>query len=377
MQDYQVILEQLLSIINEPTSNLTVAALIAAFFTLALLIILLALTLYLLPKHPPATSRSEPGPAKSSPTEHSRARKRPSSRERRTRIVIASGLALLTFVSTWYVTGTVQYCGTSCHNEDGVVIGIRDTPHADISCIACHESGTVMGVPADIADRARYIYANLLEAIREESPAITGLGDRCLKCHETILEEVAEMEDTGIRVSHAEPLAAGMACEDCHTTSAHSASVTTGMQPCIECHDGVQADSECSLCHSKPPSDTAKRGSTGPTVSLGPVDDCGGCHSQTSCDTCHGIRMPHSGTFIQYAHAKEAAFANKAVCFEQCHAPTDCNKCHMGTFSVREVNGHPESWRQQHAVGGSGYCSCHQTKMPEQLQDQYFCEVCH
>jgi len=188
-----------------------------------------------------------------------------------------------------------------------------------------------------------------------------------------------------IRVSHAEPLEAGMNCVDCHGAVGHlgeAGRVAVSMDRCLGCHDGESASADCAVCHT---TDIAATGRdalvrddgriTGsgkyqyPTV-VASGADCSGCHDvETQCDPCHGLRLPHPEAFVKGYHAKDAAFEKKESCY-RCHDTRDCQSCHR-PFST----GHAPNWKTDHARSPwDAGCGCHGRGVNEETP---LCVFCH
>lgn len=374
--------EALLQVVREPTSNLTATALVAAMVTVVLVMIILVLLILLT-----RTTGDEHGAdarIKAAPPDRKQTKDHTAVRPQPLAWIVAFALVASALAGAWFMSGTQTYCAEQCHSSDPAVTAILSdgAPHADVACIDCHEDPGLAGVPAAAAARTGYLlsqYVGTDDQARALVPA-----ERCAGCHRSALDKVITNDDTATRMSHKEPLASGMVCADCHISVAHvGVTENAGMTPCLDCHNGEDASAACITCHIGDPSLAATEGRIYGTVELGPIVDCGGCHDQASCDACHGLRMPHSSEFLAYRHARDAAFGRKALCFEQCHVAEECQACHMGRFDAGRVTGHNENWRYEHSLidsssgAGEGYCSCHQQKMPPQLQDQRFCLVCH
>ncbi len=101
--------------------------------------------------------------------------------------------------------------------------------------------------------------------------------------------------------------------------------------------------------------------------------DCGGCHDQSSCDSCHGIRMPHTREFRLTGHARpgvEDLWFNGGKTCSKCHNETrrPCTGCHQAMPS------HGLTWSKYHQGDPRG-CSCH--ARTEHLYGRVICELCH
>ena len=403
---YQLIAE----IIAEPTANLTSALLLFGVLVLILLIMVVVAAFFLLPEDEGADRRTEKRPARRRPN---RAAKDPSLGDRLDgrELVSASSLgrhashlnvsrlqswpvlAVITVLlvmaagSAYWITSTDRYC-VSCHSgytvapadEGTVPVAANATvAHQSVNCVACHESRLPLGLPGNVVSRSRHLVGRALGRLPSAAPIAS---DACVACHSAVLDGVTVTGETGVRVSHAEPMAAGMPCTECHSDLGHGETAVprAGMTPCVRCHDGTRAPAECAFCHTK---DVA-RSSTDPLVfapvNLPPVTDCGGCHDQGPCDACHGTRMPHPQTFIDGEHARYAGFDKKRDCW-RCHDSGDCGKCHQTKPESRGYWGHGDGsfWKYQHGrvtpPGTQAGCGCH-GRSPYARAGNY-CEACH
>lgn len=257
-------------------------------------------------------------------------------------------LWLLAFGVIWvaggFVSGRDAVC-LSCHIDDSVhVLRLEDPtsdPHGDVDCVLCHETpNRVAAVTTAVPRRAvHYVTA----AVRESSGAGYGVpvaNHTCAYCHTQALAETRENLERGVRVSHVEPLEARALCSDCHVLQQGSGVIdsrTVGMEPCLRCHDAETASAECSYCHTRDVGYAVRARSAVEPRNLVSDITCGGCHSEESCDACHGIRMPHTAAFMGPGHARAAVediwFNNGRVC-NRCHTSTTrpCARCHRGSF---------------------------------------------
>lgn len=287
---------------------------------------------------------------------------------------LAPVLLLAALVFGYYFTGSDTYCAKTCHaNQESVILAGR-TDHA--SCVACHEPPAgISTIPLNVASRVGMVVSQL----RGVAPTSTVVDSRaCLRCHQSAMRNVVT-SSTGIRMSHAETNAAGTVCTSCHPTAGHSNLRTQSMSTCLVCHDGKKASADCATCHVKQPLATVAVASnaatttlgsgkvTFPLVDLGPPN-CAGCHDlKTQCDTCHGVRMPHSDEFIKGGHAVVAAFDGKQVC-QKCHSVTFCSDCHKSFDSA-----HSPTWKVDHQkFAWNEGCSCH-----PRAQGSTWCYQCH
>jgi hypothetical protein len=148
-------------------------------------------------------------------------------------------------------------------------------------------------------------------------------------------------------MSHTEPLAAGMSCTQCHVfTEVSLAEAKSGrMQTCLFCHDGSgAAKNDCNTCHRKSPTAYATHradpANAQDLVTTSAQNYCYDCHKTKSCDSCHGLRIPHSADFqdtdneaTMGVHARAAIRLGSAMC-EKCHntksasGAVPCTNCH-------------------------------------------------
>jgi type II secretory pathway component PulM len=302
-------------------------------------------------------------------------------------------LALLLFAVTYGVTNSTAYCTFRCHQD---LVEIPEAPstapltatglsatavetttaepayHED--CGGCHRSGVV----TDVMDRGRMVFVSFTGSGETSLSAVVP-SSNCLRCHRSILRDVVTGSGSNVRMSHKEPYEAGMACDYCHARTGHDGTRSPQMSSCSECHDGKQASVECSTCHTSSPSDQSTRnepqGSESRRIYRAvPIDDnrCYDCHRPAACDSCHGVRVPHTPEFYAGRHAYYAAWDRKDVCYV-CHEVESCQDCHQ---SFAAGSNHYASWEQDHVRSSpTARCSCHDRRSPSRTEP--FCTVCH
>lgn len=294
-------------------------------------------------------------------------------------------LALGSLVATYAITGVDTVCMESCHADSAAVAQVHENDHRyRARCVECHEEGSGADLVTAIASRSTMLVAEA--GLTDAAPSRPVTSAACLGCHEDVLQGVLESDRVNVRMSHAEPIASGMDCVDCHGPVGHlgeSARISVSMDVCLGCHDGDAAPTECSACHTTDIAAVGRDSLSGEETRITgsgryqypPVEvsdrDCGGCHElETQCDPCHGTRLPHPERFVQGYHAKDAAWSKKETCF-RCHEEVwDCQQCHS-PFSV----GHLDSWVRDHqsAEWDSG-CGCHGRGTNEDIP---ICVFCH
>lgn len=395
-------------VIRQPSANPQLTLLVVAIAALALAIIVV-LGLMLMPRKKrrvkkivrrwvpdeplagDATAVAAASPAAETPPAPARAARPPlTPRQRRWRRFSSAATAVLVpllvagaLVSAYVMTGTDAACLT-CHADSPAVDAVHENDHGGrASCADCHEQGTGADVVSATVTRVEMVLvqSGLPTSTVEPRPVSSAA---CARCHD-VRTGTLESSRVNIRVSHAEPLAAGMNCTDCHGAVGHLGEAgrsAVSMERCLGCHDGTTAAAECVTCHTTDIATTGRDSLvrddgrvTGsgtyqyPTV-VASDTDCSGCHQvETQCDPCHGLRLPHPDRFVEGYHAKDAAFEKKETCF-RCHDTRDCQSCHR-PFTV----GHADNWKTDHASAAwDAGCGCHGRGVNE---DVPICVYCH
>ncbi|MDY0340321.1 MAG: cytochrome c3 family protein [Coriobacteriia bacterium] len=360
-----------LKIVADPTSNLTAAVFLMAAVVLVVLIIILMAIIVMLPRGRHQQRQPESDDELEDILEVHEGVSAPApapARPRRGRAfagggsawVIAIGL-MAVFGSAYVGTAQDSFCMT-CHAE--VRTEVEGGTHAATACVRCHEDS--LALPSNTARRVFDVAAHYGLGTSAYSTHVP--SSRCYSCHKDITDAVTHNEETGVMMSHAEPLDAGYACADCHRSKMHAdMTAPAGMSVCLACHDAETASAECSTCHAK---DTSAASELAAERIYGIATitrrDCEGCHSMESCDACHGIRMPHPEEFLQ-THPRYSGFDLKEQCFEQCHTQADCGKCHA------PWNGHESDFKETHKryAKDSSCNTCHNQ------HEGPMCDLCH
>jgi hypothetical protein len=269
----------------------------------------------------------------------------------------------------------------SCHPDNPHAAAAASDPHVAVACVACHEPGGAFArVTINATTRFEHFVLGSTDTTAAAAYGRPVSSYACRGCHGSPMNAVTVDETRGVKVSHAEPLAAGAECVDCHVlVSGVLTKRTVGMAPCLRCHTGSKVSVACATCHIGDPALAARATEpTGGTFAKRLVTNprCGGCHlSQASCDHCHGIRMPHSEVFMAYGHARAAAldiWDNGGRMCRKCHyeGNRDCGKCHYSFPS------HPSDFKSTHTFARWGEeCGCH--GWDARARGILFCQVCH
>lgn len=383
--------EQLLTLFTDPGSNLNAALALYAVVALLVLIVLIVGVMFVMgasDEEHDAEDRSEAivdAEAVESVTAGQDAAdiatSPPARRPRSlavTVLVLAACVAGVLLVAGYTTSspGTCEGChATNPHSkaEKG------SDPHAGVACVSCHETGGAAGRYAlGVPTRAAHIAGHVAGLATAASYGRTTRA-ACAACHRDDIAGTTTDPERGVRMSHAEPLAASATCSDCHRLRSGVLSARgVGMNPCLRCHDSKRAPSACGTCHDKRASTAARVRKVAPAVQVSDVR-CGGCHDEKAeCDSCHGLRMPHTKRFMAYEHARAGAldlwYGGGRTC-GKCHTSTrnPCSSCHSSMLG----SGHGPGNAVAHRTAASSACdSCHQANAYARGRD--FCvDLCH
>lgn len=390
------VLRTVQDIIRDPSANPLQSAILLGVGLVSALI--LVITLFLVMTRPSAEERAllaQTGLAEEPETlsaeERASARREAVLRRRATATTVTS-LVILAWVGVWLVAGLTTSSNdvcTSCHTNTSHTAAGKSDPHAKVACVDCHEGGGAFArISVNVLSRMEHV-----TLAQTDSKAASDFGkpvasDACLACHGKQLQGTYYDARLHVKVSHAEPLAAGAECVDCHALKSGVVGATTvGMSSCLRCHgDGKRAKAGCEVCHDGDPSLAIRPTIEATAMAAVQVANpgCGGCHTDmTRCNACHGISMPHTVAFEQSGHARAAAEAiwsnNLGMC-RKCHyaGHNDCQQfgCHVAPFPA-----HPSpAWQTLHASApwaqSNTTCACHKWN-PYDHNGMNFCEICH
>ena len=286
-------------------------------------------------------------------------------------LIVAAGLIGIA-LSPGLVSVSAR-CG-SCHATEQAVAAWEAGVHADASCYDCHASGGIFGsLRASATGAIRYITSESRASTATPVASESVFSDRCLRCHQEILDGVMGVQ---IRMRHSDVVEEGFACTTCHPFSGHGPlaleqgrSIERSMMSiCLACHDGVRADSDCLICHEGRPSDSLNPRPAGNTPA---GIRCSGCHSEDTtarCIDCHGLELPHPTVFFS-EHAGRS-WANPGLC-ATCHESAS-SSLGCGCHADANIHGTYDMWFPRHGPAATtnwpGGCNCH---------DLSFCGLCH
>jgi hypothetical protein len=371
--------------IREPSANPTQSLLVIAILVTLVLLILVSMVLLAMGPSRPARSSLRPrGEGEARPPARPRLLDRTGWRSpAMSRLLVASIVVILVagLLAVVGVTSGGRTACVSCHPDSHGIAALGTDPHRAVACVACHEAGgDVARTTINAVPRFEHMVLGWLGDSGASGYGLPVASDSCRGCHGTRIAVVLTKSPRGLKMSHKEPLNAGAECVDCHQLEdGVIASATGGMAPCRRCHGTGSVFSACDRCHDGDPALAARTPDlTGTLTATALVENprCDGCHvSQKTCDACHGIRMPHTGSFMVAGHARAAAidiWDNGGRVCRKCHykGHRPCSQCHAAFPS------HPASFRLLHRSGDpiTG-CTCHE--WDPKARGMTFCQLCH
>jgi Cytochrome c7 and related cytochrome c/Doubled CXXCH motif (Paired_CXXCH_1) len=212
----------------------------------------------------------------------------------------------------------------------------------------------------------------------------------CGDCHDDLDASLKADPNPLLLFRHGKHFRTGVSdCAQCHVANTHTPDKTRvpRMITCAKCHqkgpdEEARAPGTCQTCHppgvsQAPPSHTleewapkahAERART--TAGF----DCLQCHSETTCESCHGLQMPHPQTWAEQPHVR-SYFDDPKLC-ARCHelpaaheqdGRDTCDSCHhpQGQQDQNWIQAHPDVIRSR------GATSCFQCHAEET------CATCH
>jgi hypothetical protein len=285
-----------------------------------------------------------------------------------------AGLVVLFALLLGVTAATLPGC-TICHSQPAFVQATAKSAHANVECVRCH-------VEQGPAPRLAYAYHMIFGMALKVAPINSGPvsaipNTNCLACHQDVMK--AKVTAQGISILHSE-CSKGRMCTDCHSQTAHGATVKwptqATMNNCLDCHSTSKVRSDCTMCHKG--RTQQERLLTGEwavthganwkqTHGMGDLKTCASCHPQDFCVRCHGIPLPHNADFIR-THPLSAA-TNRSDC-ALCHKQTFCYSCHGLEMP------HPKTFTPTHPalVKAEGSAKCYRCHVKD---DCINCHVKH
>lgn len=175
-------------------------------------------------------------------------------------LVISIGIVILLLAGGGLSVYLVRYSATNdrvcvqCHPElIDLWQGSKGHPADTTSCHECHSPGQKI-LPSDW---------NIVRHIRNQIAPPKYLADdiltsqRCLDCHEDVLDLGYEVKKKVIKFTHRYHIDEGLECVDCHRTAGHVYMTGSTNRPsideCRDCHimefTGPPKSQKCFSCH--------------------------------------------------------------------------------------------------------------------------------
>lgn len=282
------------------------------------------------------------------------------------------------------------------------VLGLKkagDTSHpfehkkhttAGVNCVKCHEGISGAGEEGDLHLPTTEKCVSCHSKPHDPRPCANCHGDSATRAGSVAARKY-------LRFAHTRHLPKVKdQCVPCHAAAGTDAAVLRPpMAQCFGCHGHKDQWNvrNCDACHIDLPSERTKPAShivhDGDFVREHGVraasvkDLCATCHTQSSCDVCHGATTPalpwkfntekpsfarlHPGNFM--ARHPDEARAQPALCIT-CHAETQCVACHLDRKVAAKPgipSPHPPGWVRA-AAGGHGRAA---------RLDPQSCAACH
>ncbi|MCL2680073.1 MAG: hypothetical protein FWF11_01150 [Coriobacteriia bacterium] len=316
-----------------------------AFALLAVLLVLVAITLVMVINRPKDTIRVvEASETKSKEKPEVLLERRVGENKDPLRTYMTAASFAIILALMWLSTGAVTRVNlvcTSCHGSDLHVEQLAYTPHRDISCVSCHETGGFIG-SVTTAMPARVAHIVVGTFVDENVPGYRSFSESsCYSCHAGRLSGVRLSSNGLMRISHLGIIEARFPCAQCHVLDSDKGTMTIArgaMQRCVTCHDATaNVPLVCSTCHRNnsqyvsarqldPDADFSRQ--LVPHSVFRNQEFCYRCHETAGCDACHGgIRMPHPTQYVYSTHVTDTWDYGIAAC-DTCHTRKFCDNCH-------------------------------------------------
>lgn len=263
---------------------------------------------------------------------------------------------------------------------------------ADLTCVECHDDGTLTGPGITKSVRSGDLSLPLEETCFNchdvEEGAAADPPSACSTCHPgyapefpkgvdhtetrkaTTFPPKLQILEPHLKMNHKAHVDLGIGCDACHegvenVDLATVANSLPTMGTCLACHDGS--------------SHTFKK--KGKEVAVVAPAECATCHitqpdGRLKTDLPGGVLMPE-GWYFGDAHDDAwlkghalVSSTDEQSC-QNCHTPQDCLDCHNGVSKPLKI--HPNNWILTHPISSRrsdpGCASCHKS--------QTFCTDCH
>ncbi len=352
---------------------------------------------------------------------------------RRPRAIIWTGIGLMGLIAFILVaipvTSSYTFCAHVCHCiQDDALAAYADSPHAKVSCVACH-------IPSQ-ADPVTFMYHKIKAGVEggyqrvtntfvlpinpESAVAAEMPAGQCTQCHTSTREATPRR---GLIINHAVHAEENVACTSCHNRVAHPerAQLTLAknehhedwlsMDGCFRCHSleaKAKAPGRCNACHEAdfklvPPSHETTSWYNAFGESKGhaaaahevekrvaaaekaegekkPAEKAEGEEKEelmpmAEVDTC---KTCHKSDFCSGCHGTEMPHSAE---FKKDHskqakaAPASCGKCHARSAAEAKSLGYCDACHHPKSTPGASWTEEHKTVV--KASDAKECFTCH
>jgi hypothetical protein len=212
------------------------------------------------------------------------------------------------------ITSTRWFCSEGCHKvQDDTITAYRHSPHAEISCMACHMP--VAANPVIFLIHKAEALGELAQTVTnsyelplnpESEVALTMTPDKCTQCHSMATRKVTP--SPGIKIDHKVHSEKEVSCPICHNRTAHVEDFPLTLknpktgEPSKK-HANFMSMTACFRCHTQYASGAA---SATPAAAKTPTGKCDACHTP-------GFELkPESHLATGFMPAVHAELAKKA-----------------------------------------------------------------
>jgi hypothetical protein len=278
------------------------------------------------------------------------------------------------------ITSTRWFCSEGCHKvQDDTITAYQHSPHAEISCMACHMPVAANPVIflihkaealGELAQTVTNSYELPLNA--ESEVALTMTSDKCTQCHSLKTRNVTP--SPGIRINHDIHSENEVNCTICHNRTAHVENFDLTLknpksgEPSTK-HADFMTMTACFRCHSQTSASEAASGTA--KAEKVPTGKCEACHTPE-----FKLKPPsHEATgFYPAGHAELAIEADKEVVKASGKA---WFASASGETSAQVKEGEKENGPKAEESGGPELMTVEQVNVCSTCHTKKFCTDCH
>ena len=148
-------------------------------------------------------------------------------------------------------TSRNTFCG-SCHIMQPFYKTWRESTHAKVSCVSCHNGPGPIGLIAAKASLFRQVIVAVVfrpDKVGAEAPIP---NSNCIACHAEH-RKITTQEDLKLPAGHHSMKNNPFLCVDCHQQLVHDPTPNgknvVKMKVCVDCHKAKKISTKCPTCH--------------------------------------------------------------------------------------------------------------------------------